>query len=248
VAPYVILLNQDVELDPGFLRHVVAVFSSHPSVGAVQGRIRRLDEGGTRSLVLDTTGLVMDRGRRVVARCQDEPDSGAHPIAGEVWGVDGPVAAYRTSALVDATLPRTGGGTEVLDEDFFMYKEDVDLAWRLRLLGWSTWYEPAALAWHARSVRSGRPVPRWIRAASWRNQHLMQLKNDSVRAFVRDMPWIVVREALTLGRLLFSDVGPEAVRDMLRALPNAMRKRRALWRRIRSRERASARVSLDPET
>ena len=252
-APYIVLLNQDVELDPAFLRHVVTAFSGRPSVGAVQGRIRRLGDDGSRSMTLDSTGLVMDRGRRAVARCQDQIETSGHLIAGDVWGVDGPVAAYRASALADAAppsvVPLASGGREVLDEDFFMYKEDVDLAWRLRLLGWSAWYEPAALAWHARSVRSGQPVPRWIRMASWRNQHLMQVKNESLAAFVRDAPWVLLREALTLGRLLLTDIRRlEVVPDLLRALPRAMRKRRALARRISARGRASTGVSRNPGT
>jgi GT2 family glycosyltransferase len=87
-----------------------------------------------------------------------------------------------------------------------MYKEDVDLAWRLRRRGWRAWYEPAALAWHARGtggrpergvmdiVRSDREIPRRVKAMSWRNQRLMQLKNERVSEFVRDLPWIAARE------------------------------------------------------
>ena len=98
----------------------------------------------------------MHRDRRVVARRQGEPEDERDLIAGPVWGVDGPAPVYRRAALLDVREPRTGGGMEVLDEDFFMYKEDVDLAWRLRKRGWRAWYEPDALAWHARGTGGGR--------------------------------------------------------------------------------------------
>lgn len=239
-APFVVLLNQDLELDPAFLKHALAAFDGRPTVAAVQGRLRRLGRDGSRSSVLDSTGLTMGRDRRVVARSQGVREGDAHLAAGEVWGADGPAPTYRADALRDARLPKRGGGWEVLDEDFFMYKEDVDLAWRLRILGWDAWYEPAALAWHARGVKRGGPIPTWIRAASWRNQRLMQAKNETLGGYLRDMPWIARHEVLALGGLVIRDPRSlVAIPSLVRRLPWAMRKRRALWRRINGRRGAA---------
>ena len=134
----------------------------------------------------------------------------------------------------------------MLDEDFFLYKEDVDLAWRLRLLGWSAWYEPAALGWHARGTggtgatamldiaRTNRAVSSRVRRLSWRNQRLMQIKNEDVRGYLRDLPWIARRELLSLLFILWNDPRDlAAILDLARLAPAAMRKRRALWARIR---------------
>ncbi|HEY5488453.1 MAG TPA: glycosyltransferase family 2 protein, partial [Candidatus Limnocylindrales bacterium] len=154
---FVCLLNQDIELDPGFLGDALAAFDGRPGVGAVQARIRRLDDAGGRTDTLDTTGLEMGRDRRVVSRAQGDPDGPEHARQGPVFGADGPAPIYRRAALLDARLPATHGGWEVLDEDFFMYKEDVDLAWRLRLFGWTAWYAPEAIAWHARGA-GGSPA------------------------------------------------------------------------------------------
>ena len=240
----VLLLNQDVELDPGFLRHAVEAFDARPGVAAVQGRLRRLAAPGERTETLDTTGLEMHRDRRFVSRGRGEADGPEHGVAGDVFGADGPLPVYLRAALMDARLPATRGGWEVLDEDFFMYKEDVDLAWRLRLLGWTAWYAPKALAWHARSgagprtgsmfeiARSNRSNPRWINRLSWRNQRLMQVKNEPLTGFLRDLPWIARRELLSLGYIVLADpTRLTAVPGLLRGLPGAMRKRRYLRRR-----------------
>ena len=122
---YVLLLNQDVELDAEFLRRAVGAFDGRPNIGAVQGRLRRLGQDRSRLTVLDSTGLEMHRDRRVVARRQGDAEGYRDLVPGPVWGVDGPAPVYRRSALIDSREPRTGGGWEVLDEDFFMYKEDV---------------------------------------------------------------------------------------------------------------------------
>jgi GT2 family glycosyltransferase len=188
----------------------------------------------------------MRRDRSVVARRQGEHENAGDLVAGPVWGVDGPAPVYRRAALMEAREPRTGGGWEVLDEDFFMYKEDVDLAWRLRRLGWTTWYEPQALAWHARSAGAGQTnswlsvarsnwtIPRWIKALSWRNHRLMQIKNESRAEFVADLPWILRREALSLGFMALFDPRRLAAIASLAGLLGAARHKR---RRSRSAAR-----------
>jgi GT2 family glycosyltransferase len=247
-ADFVLLLNQDVVLDPAFLEHVLAAFAERPRVAAIQARLLRLDSDGGQTDVIDSTGLVMQRDRRVVSRRQGEREAAQDLHAGEVWGADGPAPAYRRAALMEARLPRRAGGWEILDEDFFMYKEDVDLAWRLRLLGWEAWYEPRALAWHARSAgagpartmldvaRSSRGIPRWIKQVSWRNQRLMQVKNERGAEFLRDLPWILRREVLAFGFMVLTDpLRLAAVGQLLRALPAARAKRRYLQRIISER-------------
>lgn len=243
---FVLLLNQDVELDPGFLSAAVAAFEAEPGVGAVQARLRQLGAPGERLDRLDSTGLQMGRDRRAVSRAQGLLDGPGHALAGPVWGVDGPAPMYRLAALRDARLPRGGGGWEVLDEAFFLYKEDVDLAWRLRLLGWRTWYEPAALAWHARGTggtgatswldiaRTNRNIRHEAKALSWRNQRLMQIKNEELIGYLRDAPWILRRELLSLAFIaVFDPRRLAAVLALLRAAPGAMRKRRYLQARLR---------------
>ena len=160
---------------------------------------------------------------------------------GLVWGADGPAPTFRRAALLAAREPRGAGGWEILDEDFFMYKEDIDLAWRLQRLGWKAWYEPRAVAWHARGaqgprtmsipdiIRAGRRIPRWILIISWRNHRLMQVKNESLPELLRDLPWLLRREFLSLAFMLVVD--PPRLRGipmLLQALPGAMRKRRYL--------------------
>ncbi len=243
---FVVLLNQDVELDPGFLSAIVAAFEAHTDAGSVQPRLRQLAAPGDRLATLDTTGLVMGRDRRAVSRGQGLPDGPGHQRAEAIWGVDGPVPAYRLSALREAALARPDDSWEVLDEDFFLYKEDVDLAWRLRLLGWVAWYEPAALGWHGRGsggtgattmldiARTNRGVSSRVRRLSWRNQRLMQIKNEEPCDYLRDLPWIWRREVLSLVFILANDPRDlAAVPDLVRMAPMAWRKRRLLRARLR---------------
>lgn len=248
-AELVCLLNQDVVLDEGFLQAAVGAFERDSRVGSVQGRIRRLEAPGRPSRLLDTTGLEMRRDRRVVSRLQGRPDGPSAATAGAIWGVDGPAPVYRAAALREAAIEGPTGW-EVLDEDFFAYKEDVDLAWRLRRLGWIARYEPDALAWHGRGAggqgaatlldiaRANRALPRSVAILSWRNQRLMQLKNDSFGALVRDLPYVAARELLSLAHMLVID--PRrlvAMAQLLVRTPRALHKRRQIAARVRRAER-----------
>ena len=243
----VCLLNQDVELDDRFVESVAAAFAAEDRerTGAVQARVLRLAAEGQRTTTVDTTGLRMLRSRRVISRGQGTGDGACWSLPGPVWGVDGPVPVYRRAALKSVAEPRADGQElEYLDEDFFMYKEDVDLAWRLRHAGWQTLYEPSALAWHARTAaagdatslmdvaRSNATIDPWIKRISWRNQRLMQIKNERLRDLLRDAPWIVGREIASAGFILAADRSRlAAVGDLVRLAPRAIAKRRAVGRR-----------------
>ncbi len=192
-ADVLVLLNQDVVLDPGFLHAACDELDADLSLGAVQGWIGRLGPSGERLDVTDSTGLVIHRDRRVVSRDQLLRRPPEERLPGYVWGADGPAPVYRRRALLEVRVPRRGGGWEVLDEDFFAEKEDADLAWRLQRMGWRCRHQPALMAWHARSggdsgadglaagARANMTNPAAVRIRAWRNQRLMQLKNDELR-------------------------------------------------------------------
>jgi GT2 family glycosyltransferase len=238
----VLLLNADARLEPGFLRAAVPAFDD-ASVGAVQGLVL-LDGAAERTV--DTTGLVPSRSRRIVARDHGQTWVDQRP-AEEVWGVDGAVALYRAAALVDAAGP----GGEVLVEAFFAYKEDVELAWRLRRLGWTARFEPNAVAWHRRgskepdagSVRA-QIAARRARSAmadvhGFANLRLTQLRHEQVADLRRDLlPWLR-RE---LGAWAVTAATPArlvaAVVRILRGIGPARRARRQLEPRIRVRDDA----------
>jgi GT2 family glycosyltransferase len=135
---------------------------------------------------------------------------------------------------------------EVLDESFFMYKEDVDLSWRLRLAGWECWYVPEAVAYHARTSQgpttaehhssfrafheNERRKPPHVRTNSMKNQWLMLVKNEDASNLARDLPFVLGREILILGyNAIFAPrITASAVRQFVGALPRAIASRRAI--------------------
>ena len=240
---YVCLLNQDIVLDAEFLATACAAFDRR-DVGSVQGKLYQLTGDLSRTDTVDSAGLAIGRNRRVTSRGQGRAGAADYATREEIFGADGACPVYRLAALNDARISTGRGEAEYFDEDFFMYKEDVDLAWRLRLLGWSTVYAPEAVAWHGRGagesaamspvdvIRSRRGIPSWIRRVSWRNQRLTQLKNETLGDLVRDLPWVLWHELLALAYLVvFDPRNVSAVGELVRMAPAALRKRRQVQAR-----------------
>jgi GT2 family glycosyltransferase len=248
---FVCLLNQDVVLDPDFLKEALKAFEKHSEAAAVQGKLYRLGPALERTTTFDTTGLRMLRNRRVISRGQGQVDGGQFNEEEMIFGADGPAPVFRAAALRDIRVPRTGGW-EVLDEDFFMYKEDVDLAWRLLLFGWNAVYVPTAVAWHARGAgasaegtlalaRERRLLPSWIKCLSWGNQRLMQVKNEDGSLVTKDLLPILWKEFRAfLFLAVFETRCLGAIRRLATGLPAARRKRAYI---MKHRRRAPAEMA-----
>jgi len=240
----VCLLNQDAVLDPAFIGRAVASLAARADVASIQGLILSLSPDGQRSDRIDTTGLVVRRSRRFLSRGQGQSARPGALPAGPVFGADGPAPVYLMSALREVGVTRMDGRVEILDEDFFLYHEDTDLAWRLRLMGWAAWFDPTVIAWHARGLagpsrldlgslaRGRRDGARARDGLAWRNLRLMQVKNESGRLLRRDVLHIAGRELGSVVLLLL--YGPDRraiITSLIRSIPAARWKRRQIQAR-----------------
>jgi GT2 family glycosyltransferase len=130
---------------------------------------------------------------------------------------------------------------EYLDEDFFAYYEDADLAWRAHLCGWQAAFEPQALGTHVRgwgdSLRKQRNRDAFGPRLALRNRYLMSLKNDRLTSFLADLPWIVSAE---IPRLIYAMVYMPSVLlgifDFFALSGTMIQKRRHLWNKSGVRE------------
>jgi GT2 family glycosyltransferase len=142
-TPLVALLNNDATAEPEWLAALVAHLDAHPEAAAVTSRMLL---AGTNPPRLNNTGVVLlpdgygaDRG------LGEDPDTYSTPE--EVFGFSGGAALLRREAVL-----RVGA----FPERFFLYYEDTDASWRLRLAGWTVRYEPVAVVHHEHAATSDR--------------------------------------------------------------------------------------------
>ena len=160
------------------------------------------------------------------------------PGTRDVFGVSGAAAVYRRSFINDVTI-----NDEYFDEDFFAYREDADVAWRGRVLGWKSMHVPEAVAYHVRTVTPERrsSLPAAINMHSVKNRFLLRLKNEGIYLALRNAPFEVARDIVVIGAsLTIERTSLPAFGWLWRNRKRILAKRRAIQSRRRVSDRALA--------
>jgi GT2 family glycosyltransferase len=240
-ADAVALLQADTFVTPGYKEAVLARLRD-PDVGSVAPKLVRAagPAPGERLDEIDAAGMTLDRRRKNGLAGHGAP-AAAYATPGEAFGADGAAAVYRRETLADCALDGAVFDELLADrtpEGEHCWAADADLAWRARVLGWRTAYEPAAVVYHVRtySPSTRGAVSAVSRRMQFRNRYLMMAKNDSARDLARDLPLLLGYEVLALGHALLRErelLG--GYRDAWRRLPAARRRRREIQARRRVR-------------
>jgi GT2 family glycosyltransferase len=240
---FVLLCNPDAFLQPDYISRLIqALDAAGPNFGMATGELLRADD----PTIIDSRGIRMTRTGRHFdidqGRAPQHPSTPApeHPSTrapepSEVFGVSGAAAMYRMSFLKDVAIDG-----EIFDEDFFTYREDADIAWRGRLFGWRALYVPDAVAHHVRTVtpERRRQLSAAINMHGVKNRFLLRLKNEGLYLALRNAPFELFRDLVTIGATLTIE------RTSLPAFAWLWRNRRrvlAKRRAIQSRRRVSDR-------
>ncbi len=221
-TPYCMVLNQDTVLDEHYLKHCMTVFERDAQVGVISGKIlmwkfEEQDQHARYTTVIDSCGLEVFKNGKVSERGVGKESSECVGIQ-EVFGVSGTMPIYRKEAL--ESIAHEG---VYFDENFFSYKEDVDLAFRLRWAGWKAIVTGFALGYHDRSARATEGMSlkesfqyrkskkTLINYHSYKNHLMVLFKNMSGGLWVRYGVRIIFYELQKLLYLLIYE------RDTMRA-------------------------------
>ena len=200
---YVLALNPDCRLESDYCAELVKHLDAHPEAASASGRLLRGDGpdlAGTD--VIDSTGIYFTRSGRHFDRGAGESASDRYAEADEVFGVTGAAGFYRRLALESAYV-----STGYFDADFFAYREDADLAWRLQHLGWTCPYVPTAVAVHRRGNLPERRAQMsvLINYHSVKNRWLLRINNQTRAEFVRDFFPTLFRDCVVVGGVLIRE-------------------------------------------
>ena len=149
---WVLTLNPDVLLLPNFIQALADAGQMDPKIGTVCGKlltIRASFDLPDKPLV-DSTGIYFTPMLRHLDRGSQEVDNGHYLNHEFVFGATAAAALYRRQMIDDIAVD-----DEFFDPDFFVYREDADVAWRAQLLGWRCIYTPHARGYHVRNVLPG---------------------------------------------------------------------------------------------
>jgi GT2 family glycosyltransferase len=227
---YVILLNNDTAVDPGWLAALADAVRRHPDAGMFTPKILnyyRRDE-------IDNTGHLIYPDGMARGRHRLEKDDGRFDEEGETLWPSGCAGVYKKEMLDEIGL---------LDDAFFAYGEDVDLGLRARWAGWWCFYVPTAVVYHKYSATTGAYSPTKVFLVE-RNRLWILLKNFPLQEILlspfrtgcrylfhlagalsgRGAAWKFANEQ-SIGRLFLSTLRAEIA--ALAGVPRMLRSRRA---------------------
>jgi GT2 family glycosyltransferase len=220
-------LNNDTETAPGWAEALVAALLSHPDAGMAASKMLLFDRRDTFHSAGDAygvDGIPVNRGVW-------QMDEGQYDGDEYIWGGCGGAVAYRRAMLEDIGL---------LDEELFMYCEDVDLNWRAQLAGYRCVFAPGAVVYHHLSATGGGEIASfftgrntlWVLAKNYPGELLRRHWRAVVRAQLQ-----VAWEALKAWQGSAARARLRGQLAGLLGLPRWLRKRRAV--------QAARRVPLD---
>ncbi|MBI4250464.1 glycosyltransferase family 2 protein [Candidatus Uhrbacteria bacterium] len=195
-AKYVFVANQDLLFEKDFFTPLVREMESDLSIAALQPLIMLDPE---RELInscgnaLHPAGFGYTRGYRLYPSVSRSALGNAPK---KIFSCEKSDVAYCSGAAVlfrISALKRVG----LFDEEYFMYHEDTDLCWRLRIAGYRCVVDPAAVVYH--HYEFSRSIKKFYYME--RNRLAMMLKNYSFTAFMVFIPLVLFWEA---GMLLYS--------------------------------------------
>ena len=169
-AEYVVLLNSDVEVAPGWLEPLVAVLDRDERVAAVQPKIlayrdkNKFEYAGAAGGYIDYLGFPFCRGRVMDTT---EQDYGQYDDEVDVFWATGAALFIRHTDYVNV------GG---LDGRFFAHMEEIDLCWRLRSRNREIVCVPQSIVYHVGGATLKKENPRKT-FLNFRNNLVMLYKN-----------------------------------------------------------------------
>jgi GT2 family glycosyltransferase len=213
---WIALLNDDVTVAPLALSELLEAGRSGHKVGSVAAQMRFHDRPET----INSAGIEVDQLGEAWDRLLEAPVEASETGPTPVFGACGGAALYRR-----AMLEEIGG----FDSSFFAYLEDVDVAWRAAMRGWSCVYAPAAVVYHHFSASFGhRSELKYF--LSGRNRIRLLAKNADRALLLRRGAAMIVYD---LAYITFV-----AVRDRTLAPARGRFRGLAEWRRYRRAGRA----------
>jgi len=215
---YVLLLNNDVELEPDFLPMLVSVLERDEHYAFAIGKLLN----ATDRVRLDGAGDALLLGGGAYRLGHGDPDVGQFEKESRVLAGCGAATLFRRSALEE---------TRGLDEDFFAYLDDVDVAVRSHLLGFKGLYLPSAVAYHIGSATFGERLHPKIIELLTRNQLSLMVKNYPLWILVQLLPRILAFQILWFSFAVRKGAFTPYFRGIggaIRILPRMLQKRRQI--------------------
>lgn len=144
-SEYVLLLNPDTVVGEGIIKQTVAFMDAHPNAGACGVKMLQTDGKPARESRrgMPSPIVAFYKMAGLTARFPRSHRFGRYYMGWLSW--DDPAQVEVLSGAFFLARRKVLDEVGLLDEDFFMYGEDIDLSYRILKAGYENWYVPATI-------------------------------------------------------------------------------------------------------
>jgi GT2 family glycosyltransferase len=213
-AEYIVLLNNDIEVTPDWLRELYEGMERHPKCGMGTTKMMFLDQRD----VFYNTGDLFHSWSAGGGRGQGEKDVGQYEKEDYVFGACAGAGIYRREFFNQVGL---------FDEDFFIFAEDVDLNMRGQLQGLKAVYLPKAKVYHIGTATVGLYSDRYVYLCK-RNDIWVFIKNYSLKMYFKYLSSIWKHQFADIKYFTYRGQGQVLLKskwDALKLLPQMLYRR-----------------------
>lgn len=179
---YIFFLNNDIYFEEGAIKKMVHFMDTHSDAGQIQGKVVSYFDHKK----IDSVGESMDIYGNPATLGVGEIDNGQYDKLTEVLSVTGASALFRAGLI-----EKVG----ILDPDYGIGYEDMDLSLRLRLLGYRMYCFPEAVVYHRRGSSTSRVSPELkAKIKFWFNKNRIAtiIKNYSFSNIMKSLPVVLL--------------------------------------------------------
>lgn len=132
---YVLILDNDTKIKPGWFDKIIDFINQHPNLGLAQPKLLTMhtNKFNYAGDFISPFGFLIERARGV-------EDQGQFDRVDKIFSLNIASAFFRKQVFEELSG---------FDEDYYLYWEETDLAWRTWLAGYQVLFAPNVVAWHA---------------------------------------------------------------------------------------------------
>lgn len=177
-ADYVVFLNNDTKAHEDWLKNLVECANKHPEVISVNSKLLNFYD---RKLI-DGVGISINEVGQARSLGWKEQDKGQFEKEQYIFGATGGASLFRRSDFTKVGM---------LDENFFMYSEEVDFAFRAQFSGYKSIFCPKAIVYHKHKASAGK-LPQLLEYWQFRNMYQTIIKNFPMKVIFKKWRWLKI--------------------------------------------------------
>lgn len=177
-ADYVVFLNNDTLVDKNWLTNLIKCANSHPEVISVNSKLLNFYN----KKIIDGVGILINEVGQARSIGWKESDSGQYEKENYIFGATGGASLFRRKDF----LKLRG-----FDENYFMYSEEVDFAFRAQFKGYKSIFEPLAIVFHKHKATS-KKFPAKVEYWQFRNMTITIIKDFPTEILLKNWRWLKI--------------------------------------------------------